>query len=851
VNQYLRELLGKEPVGGFCYKEFQGLDHPCEFCTNDIILKLKGQPYQWEYHNPILNRDYEIMDRIMKWPDGREVRFEIAIDITDRKRAEDKLRESEERYRLLIENAGDAIAIVQDEYFKLVNRKMNEVLGYPNEEILAMRFWEIVHPEDREKVIESYSRRLRGEKVPEVYDFRSIDKDGNVKWAEMNAVNIFYEGKPAVLCFVRDITERKRAEEALRESEERYRKQFEGALDAIFIANAETGILSDCNRAACELVGREKSELIGRHQRDLHPPGEIGEEFSRTFKQHLEEKEGEVLEAQIITKSGEIKDVSIKANLIEVGGKKVLQGIFRDITERKRAEEALKESEKRFRELFDYAPVGYHELNREGIITRVNRTEAELLGYGIDEMIGRPIWDFIVEEENVKEIFFDKISGKIPPNPAYERRYKKKDGTLLIAIAGDRLLRDEKGEITGIRVTVQDITELKKKEQEISSLQEQLRQAQKMEAIGRLAGGIAHDFNNILSVIKGMCHLSLLDLREEDPLYSNIKEIDRSVDRAADLTRQLLAFSRKQVMEMRVMDLNEVVMGLEKMLRRIIGEDIELITYLSEGLGRVRVDPGQIEHVIINLVVNARDAMPHGGKLTIETVNVELDEEYAKRHIAVKPGAYVMLSISDTGVGMTKEVQERVFEPFFTTKEMGRGTGLGLSTVYGIVKQSGGNIWVYSEVGKGTTFKIYLPRVDEPLDERRKEVIGEIPCGSETILVVEDEMAVRKLAVRLLEKLGYKVLEASDGGQAFLLCERYSDPIHLILSDVVMPGMSGRDLVERLQKIHPEMKVLYMSGYTDNVIIHHGVLKKGIEFIQKPFTFESLARKVREVLDKR
>jgi len=358
--------------------------------------------------------------------------------------------------------------------------------------------------------------------------------------------------------------------------------------------------------------------------------------------------------------------------------------------------------------------------------------------------------------------------------------------------------------------------------------------------------------DNLLSVIKGNCQLSLLDLREGDPLYANLKEIERSADRAADLTRQLLAFSRKQMMEMRVVDLNEVVRGLEKMLKRIIGEDIELVSYLSEGLWRVKVDPSQMEQVIINIVVNARDAMPEGGKLTIETANVELDEEYARRHIAVKPGPYVMLSISDTGMGMTKEVQEKIFEPFFTTKEMGRGTGLGLSTVYGIVKQSGGNIWVYSEVGRGSTFKIYLPRVEEALQEVvREELIGEIPCGSETILVVEDEEVVRKLAVRLLKKQGYKVLEAPDGGQAFLLCEKYQDPIHLILTDVVMPGMSGRELVERLQRIHPEMKALYMSGYTDNVILHHGILEQGLAFIQKPFTLEILGKKVREVLDKR
>ena len=383
-------------------------------------------------------------------------------------------------------------------------------------------------------------------------------------------------------------------------------------------------------------------------------------------------------------------------------------------------------------------------------------------------------------------------------------------------------------------------------------MQEQLRQAQKIEAIGRLAGGIAHDFNNLLTVIKGVCQLSLLDLHERDPLYENLKEIERSAERAADLTRQLLAFSRKQILEMEVLDLNDIVRGLDKMLHRLLGEDIDLVTVLSEGIGKVKVDPGQMEQVIINLAVNSRDAMPQGGKLTIETADVELDEEYAKRHIAVQPGRYVMLSISDTGVGMTPEVKDRLFEPFFTTKEQGKGTGLGLSTVYGIVKQSGGNIWVYSEPGQGATFKIYLPRVEEPLTEKkREEVSREIPRGGETILVVEDEETVRKLAMRLLKGQGYRVLEASDGGKAFMLCEKYKERIDLILTDVVMPGMSGRELAERLKQIHPEMKVLYMSGYTDNAIVHHGVLKEGIHFIQKPFTLESLARKVREVLDKR
>jgi PAS domain S-box-containing protein len=397
----------------------------------------------------------------------------------------------------------------------------------------------------------------------------------------------------------------------------------------------------------------------------------------------------------------------------------------------------------------------------------------------------------------------------------------------------------------------EDITELKQAEEEKAVLQEQLRQSQKVEAIGRLAGGIAHDFNNLLTVIKGYSELSRIELKEGDALRGNIDEIQNATERAASLTRQLLAFSRRQVMEMKVLDLNTLLRDLDKMLQRVIGEDIELITLLAEDLGRTKADVGQIEQVIMNLAINAKDAMPSGGKLTIETANVELDESYARSHVDVKQGHYVMFSVNDTGVGMSPEVRERIFEPFFTTKEKGKGTGLGLSTTYGIVKQSEGHIWVYSIQGKGTTFKIYLPRVNEPLEDIRKEVSQEeLPRGNETILIVEDEEEVRKLAGKILERQGYKILETYNGDEALLVCERHKSPIHLMLADIIMPGMSGSELANLLKPLYPEIKILYTSGYTDNAIVHHGVLEKGVNYIQKPFTLEGLARKVREVLDK-
>jgi CheY-like chemotaxis protein/two-component sensor histidine kinase len=384
----------------------------------------------------------------------------------------------------------------------------------------------------------------------------------------------------------------------------------------------------------------------------------------------------------------------------------------------------------------------------------------------------------------------------------------------------------------------------------MSNLQEELRQSQKMEAIGQLAGGVAHDFNNLLTVIRGHSELAALKLKGGDPLLENVEEVRKATDRAASLTRQLLAFSRRQILEFKVLDLNSILRDLEKMLKRIIGENIALNLNLSGSLGAVRTDPGQIEQVILNLVVNSKDAMPHGGSLILETERIDLDDRYTSTHIDVKPGPYVRLSVSDTGIGMAPEVRERIFEPFFTTKERGKGTGLGLSTVYGIVKQSGGHIWVYSEPGRGTTFKIYLPRIEQAPDTLVDRIGDEkVYAGNETILLVEDEETVRKLTSEFLRKQGYTVLEAAHGGDALLLCKQYTGKIDLMLTDVVMPGISGRELATHLLALRPGLKVLYMSGYTDDAIVHHGVLEAGTPFIQKPFTFKGLTQKVREVLN--
>ncbi|MBI4246528.1 MAG: GAF domain-containing protein, partial [Candidatus Rokubacteria bacterium] len=385
---------------------------------------------------------------------------------------------------------------------------------------------------------------------------------------------------------------------------------------------------------------------------------------------------------------------------------------------------------------------------------------------------------------------------------------------------------------------------------ELSQTQSQLVQAQKMQAVGQLAGGIAHDFNNLITVIGGRAHMLLGQMPAGDPLRRDVDVINATAERAADLTRQLLAFSRKQVLDPKVLDLNRVVAEVAPMLRRLIGEDVELVTALGTGLGQVKADPRQLEQVLMNLAINARDAMASGGRLTIETSNVTLDAGYTREHVGTSPGPHVMLAVSDTGEGMDAETLARVFEPFFTTKGPGKGTGLGLATVYGIVKQSGGNIWVYSEPGRGTTFKIYLPRVYEaPEVAAPASPSSGAGRGSETILLVEDEEAVRQLARDILTAQGYTVIEAAHGGEALLISGRHAGPIDLLLTDVVMPHMSGRALAERLAPLRPRMKILYMSGYTENAVVHHGMLDAGTMYLQKPFTPDGLARKVREILD--
>jgi PAS domain S-box-containing protein len=526
-----------------------------------------------------------------------------------------------------------------------------------------------------------------------------------------------------------------------------------------------------------------------------------------------------------------------------------VDGLLLDISESKRVEEELRASNQAQNTLIEASPLAIMAIDREGIVTLWNPASEKMFGWTQEEAIGR--LNPVVPEENIAE--FHSLLEQVLREGGFsglELKRQKKGGIPIEISLSTAPMRDARGNITGIMSVMQDITERNRIEEALRQSEEQLLQAQKMEAVGRLAGGVAHDFNNLLTAIRGYSDLLLLRLDACSPHRKEVEEIHKAGERASALTQQLLAFSRKQVLQPKVLDLNEVVAGMKEMAGRMIGENIGLITVLRPDLWSVQVDKGQIEQLVMNLVVNARDAIDGRGKVTIETGNVYLDDEYVSLRSVVTPGAYVMLAVSDTGSGMDNETKARLFEPFFTTKEKGKGTGLGLSTVYGIVKQSDGYIWVYSEPNQGSVFKIYFPRHESPPageDPERLPVVS--PRGHETILLVEDEVLVRVLVRDLLTGHGYSVLEAKDGADAMGVAVSHRGPIHLMIADVVMPNMGGPEVAVSLAPLLRDMKVLFMSGYTDEAIAQHGILRPGTCFFQKPFRLDALLRKVREVLD--
>jgi PAS domain S-box-containing protein len=637
----------------------------------------------------------------------------------------------------------------------------------------------------------------------------------------------------------------KRAEKALTASESRKDAILKTALDCVITIDHEGNII-DFNPAAEQTFGYASENVVGKKMADLIIPISLRPDHEHGFARYLttgcSSMLGKRIEVTAMRADGSEIPVELTITAIGELPHPTFTAFIRDLTERRRAEAELKQSEERYRDLVENAHDIIYTHDLEGNYTSINKAGERITGYTHEESLALNIAATVAPEDlpKTREMLRRKIAGERVT--AYDMEIIAKDGHRVAVEANTKLVYQD-GVPVGVQGIARDVTERKQ-------LEEQLRQSQKMEAIGQLAGGVAHDFNNLLTAINGYSSLALQRLEDGHPIRSYLEEVKKAGDRATNLTRQLLAFGRKQILQPLAINLNGVVADMNKMLRHLIGEDIVLTAKLDAGVGKVMADPGQIEQVLVNLIVNARDAMPRGGNLTIETRNVELDEQYGSKHVGVAPGKYVLLAVSDTGEGMSEEVRQRVFEPFFTTKEKGKGTGLGLSTVYGIVKQSGGNVWIYSEPGRGTTFKVYLPQAESETRELGEKVVEAAPCGgSETILLVEDEEVVRGLARRILEQAGYSVVEASKGDEALRFCAEHAAEVDLLLTDVVMPEMSGKELADRLKPKYPELKMLFMSGYTDEAIVHHGVLDSSVEFIQKPFTPAALVTKVREVLD--
>ncbi|HEY3381222.1 MAG TPA: PAS domain S-box protein [Vicinamibacterales bacterium] len=755
------------------------------------------------------------------------------------------LRESEERLKFALEGANDGIWDVDMGTNAVVlSPRGCRMFGYEPAEFSAdVTAWNaMVHPDDLPPTNAALDAHLAGQAPFFQVEQRLRAKSGEYLWVltrgKVSARDA--TGRPTRMTGTHtDITARKQAEDALRASEMRYRTLFENMVEGFAYCRMlfEDGRPQDfvylaVNDAFETLTGLKG--VAGKRVSDVIPgiretDPALFERYARVASTGQPERFEFYLAALDMW-----LDLSVYSPEREH-----FVAVFDVITERKLAEA----ERERLMAAIEQSGEIIFITDPDGTIRYVNPTFEAVTGYTRQEALGRT--PSILKSGQHDAAWYRELWATISGGRTWKGRIvnRRKDGTLYTEEATISPVCDPTGRIINFVAVERDMTAHLR-------LEEQLRASQKMEAIGSLAGGVAHDFNNLLTVILGCTAFAIETLREGDPLREDLLEVQKAGERAAVLTRQLLAFSRKQVLEPQVLDLNHVVINLEKMLRRLIGEDIDLQQVLAPNLGPVRADPGQIEQVIMNLVVNARDAMPNGGRLTIDTANVDLDEEYVAQHVVVVPGPYILLAISDTGCGMDAATRERLFEPFFTTKAKGKGTGLGLSTVYGIVKQSGGNIWIYSEPGHGTTVKVYLPRFVEEAGSSATSRAPERPAvGTETILVAEDGEAVRNVVVRMLLAAGYRVLTAANGGEALLTCEQHRGEIDLLVTDVVMPQMSGRQLAERLQKVRPSMRVLYMSGYTDNAIVHHGVLDPGMRFISKPFSEADLARKVRDALD--
>jgi two-component system cell cycle sensor histidine kinase/response regulator CckA len=851
VNQRYLEMFGYDKPEEIVGKPGSVVAHPDDINRMEAIMlaRQRGEKVPSRYEIRGIRKNGEPIDIEISATrtvyGGEAVSLAYLRDITDRKKAEKKLRESEEKYRTLVEQSLQGLVIVQDGCFVFCNSKFCEITGYSVEELLSLspeNISAMIHIDNRELIEDRWRDQIAGKQVPSHYEYRSVKKDGTEIWLEIYSSIIEYNGKPAIQSAIMDITQHKRTAEALQQAEQKYRSIFEGALEGIFRATPDGRFLA-ANPSLAHMLGYSSPDEFIAAIKDIGRQLFVERERRKEYLHELRNQgivRGFEFQAFRKNKSKIWLSIYTRAYSDSAGEISYYDGYVEDITEHKQADENLQRALDWQKAIFEGSRDAVIISDRNSKFMAANEEACKLTGYSKEELLNLGAWDL---NKNVDPSELDVLRDRIfsGEDVLGETKIYTKDGREIDVEFGHRRVIIS-GELY-IHSIARDIGNRKR-------LEAQLQQAQKMEAIGILAGGVAHDFNNLLNAINGYSELALEELASDNPIRKDLEQVIKAGKQATSLTSQLLSFSRKQILQPEIMNLNETVDEMSTMLRRLIGEDIRLVVNTQPNLGFVNADPAQLQQIIMNLSVNARDAMPEGGRLTIETANAEFDENYIRDHAVDEAGSYVMLAISDNGIGMDTATRARIFEPFFTTKSKGKGTGLGLSTIYGIVKQSNGFIWVYSEPGKGTTFKIYFPRVEgkkAPAAAENKFEAGF--QGSESILVVEDEATVRALASRILRNRGYEVLEAADGMEALSISQQHAGEIHLVLTDVVMPGIGGKDLVSQLKAARPDIKALYVSGYTDNAIIYHGVLDRNVAFLQKPFTTDGLARKVREVID--
>jgi len=831
VNPAFERLTGldaDEVIGKTVREVLPGIEQHWIQCYGKVALN--GEGIHFERYTRTLDRYYEIV--AFRPAEGQFAT--IFTDVTERKEVESALRESEARYRNLFEQAHDSVFLVDPRTRRIldVNENACQRLGYTREELLALRIDDVEVPTpdaDQDAVIAAV--QASGGMV---FEQEHRCKDGSIMPVELSARVVELAGRKVFQSNARDITKRREAEEALRESEERFRSVFENAVDAIFIHDLD-GRIRGVNPQACESLGYSREELLELSIHDIDV--QLTAQESREMWAGLSRSRTLVFESRHCRKDGSYFPVEAHVGLFERRGRNLVMDLVRDITERKAAEAAMR----KLSAAVEHNPNAVVITDAEGRIEYVNPAFTAISGYQPEEVIGKS--SRILKSGEMPSEFYETLWSTITAGEVWRGEIcnRKKNGDLFWALLSISSIKDDDGVITHYIGIQEDITEKKRIEAELA-------QAQRMEVVGQLTGGIAHDFNNLLTVVLGNLELLSIHVRGDERFRKLAEAALRAAQRGSELTHRLLAFSRKQPLRPSVLEVDPLVAETVQLLQRTLGESIEIETVLEEGVSPIYADSGQVQNALLNLALNARDAMPGGGKLTIEVKGVDLDERYAIREPRTRPGDFVLLEVGDTGCGMSQEVAQRAVEPFFTTKGMATHSGLGLSMVYGFAKQSGGHVEIETEEGAGTRVQLVLPRAEVP----RKEVAGEmardrIPGGNETILVVEDESSVRKLTTTLLSGLGYKVLGARDGPSALATLEE-APRVDLLFSDVVMPGgLSGYDLARLARHRHPELKVILTSGYSADQLGEQPDAE--FIFITKPYRRQELARKVREVLE--